>query len=86
MITNEDILRLAQVFPTKEDLKEYVSKSELFDFKDELFDKIDRVFGELKIIREEQLNHQQIHDDIQRDLDDLKSIPVIAQELKKKKR
>lgn len=54
------------------------------DFRNDILIKIDTVYKEVINMRQEQSAHQAKHDDIQGDLDEIKSIPIVAHELRKR--
>lgn len=91
MITSEDIKKMiaafAPIFATKQDLKELeermASKIELSDLKSDVMTKMDQVYGEVIAMRQEQVAHTQRHEDIDKSLKEIRSIPVIAHSLKK---
>lgn len=96
MITDRDIKKLEEKFVTKADLlsvklelKEDISKLEEKSVTNERFDqalgKLDYIIGELKEVREEQAAHSLRHDDIDREIAEIKSLPTVAHELKKRK-
>ena len=89
MITDDDIQKMLQVFATKQELKQEIEKlvtvEEFREKHDQTMTRIDAVFKELKDRREEQTVHMQDHEDIRKDIDDIKRVPVIAHELKKQK-
>jgi hypothetical protein len=88
MLTQDDLVKMSQIFVTKEDLRQmeerfdskYATKDELRNYAT----LVEKTLGELKNIRQEEEIHAQRHDDIEADLREIKSIPVIAHELKKK--
>ncbi len=69
MLTNQDILKLSTIFSTKQDTENLVTKSEfkaeITQLRNEILDLFDKVFGDLKLIHEEQLMHRQEHEDIE---------------------
>lgn len=65
MLSTNDIRKLIEVFATKEDLEELVTKTEFRKTLNDVLDKLDAVYGELKDFRQEQSAHHQIHEDIQ---------------------
>lgn len=89
MITRDDIIKLSNIFATKEDLKSavegLVNKEEFTEFKDQIFNRIDAVFKELIAMREEQAGHSLRHEDAEDRLSAVEKIPAIASELRKKK-
>jgi hypothetical protein len=54
------------------------------DRNDDVFTKMDQVYGEVIEMRQEQAAHRQEHDDIDKSLEDIKSVPIIAHQLRKK--
>lgn len=60
-------------------LEEIVSKR-----NDDVFTKMDAVYGEVISVRQEQVAHQLSHNRIDEVIEDIKSVPVIAHELRKK--
>lgn len=92
MLDDKDVNRLLQVFPTKQDLEKLATKEELDERFNTAFGKLDTIIGELKTVREEQSAHTIQHEDSDKSLrklaeevDDIKQIPAIAHELKRKK-
>lgn len=72
MLTKDDINKLIKVFLTKEDLervKEGLSTKKQFE---QVIEKLDSVYGELKDFRQEQSVHSSQHEEIGKDIDDLK--------------
>lgn len=72
---------LKGVFSNREELQRL---EERFDKKfDRVLNLVDAVLGEVKAMREEQATHVQRHDDIERDIKEIQSVPIIAHQLKK---
>lgn len=78
MLTVDDIKKLTEVFATKHDLKEFATKHELQELTNQVLDRLDSVFGEVKIMRQEQAAHSQVHEDIQERLTTIEAVPVIT--------
>lgn len=53
MLDNNDIVRLSEVFATKEDIKNLATKDELLEFKSEILDGQDEILKELKTLTQE---------------------------------
>lgn len=68
MLSASDIKKLIEVFATKEDLEELVTKTEFRKTLNDVLDKLDAVHLELKDFRQEQSAHHQIHEDIQEEI------------------
>jgi len=85
MITDKDIqkilLAFIPIFATKEDLKQFATKVELSELRNDVFTKMDQVYGEVKVMREEQSAHNLLHKKIDQDLAQIKSLPTISREL-----
>jgi hypothetical protein len=88
MLTQDDIIKMKEVFATKqdladlrEDLTEKMATKEQFN---QVMNGVDTVIGELKAFREEQAAHFLKHEEIDQDLAAIKAIPAIAHELKRK--
>lgn len=86
MITDEDIRKLTIAFKDRQE-----SDADIADLKDHFnlkFDnamtKMDQVYGEVINLRDEQKAHAQRHDDLEEDIRQIKSLPSIAHQLKKK--
>lgn len=72
MLTKDDIKKLIEVFATKLDLEQFVSKTEFRDTMDGVIGKIDAVYGELKDFRQEQSVHANQHEELREDIESLK--------------
>lgn len=85
MITNDDITKLIAVFKTRQEDDESLYKLEenLNQKFDRVMTQMDRFIGELKTIRQEQVTHVQRHEDLEKEVEEIKNIPAIAHELKK---
>ncbi len=72
MLTASDIKKLMQVFATKADLEELVTKSEFHQTMDDVIEKLDAVYGEVKLRREDQIVHAEVHRNLKEKIDDVK--------------
>lgn len=89
MISRDDIIKLSNVFATKEDLTDAVAgletKEDATEKHDRVMNGMDRVLKELIAMREGQAVHELKHEEIETRLTDIEKVPVIASELRKKK-
>lgn len=87
MLTDKDIQKMIVAFKTREESEQDLEKLEerLSEKHHEVLNKLDAVFGEVKEMRQEQSVHRQEHDDIDKRLDKIESVPAVAHELKKSK-
>lgn len=53
MLENKDIEKLAEVFATKEDIKEFSTKEDIIGFKDEILDGQDGILEKLGLLLQE---------------------------------
>jgi len=53
MLDNDDIIKLSEVFVTKEDLKDFATKSDVLAFKNEILTVQDKILEELKTLTQE---------------------------------
>jgi len=90
MLTISDIQKLTKFFATKQDIEKLPTKNDFDQLKESVLDRMDAVFGEVKVMREEQSLHFQQHDDnnlfnkaIDKRVSKIESVPVIAHEIKK---
>lgn len=60
-------------------------REEVRDSKNQLMERTDKVITELNTIRQEQAAHQLQHDSLEQELKEVKTLPIIAHELKKSK-
>lgn len=81
MITEADILKLSQVFATKQELQELGATMVTKEEFNKVMERLDAVYGEVIAMRQEQASHQAIHDHIEDRLHDIEHIPAIAHEL-----
>jgi len=63
MLTISDIQKLTKFFATKQDIEKLPTKNDFDQLKESVLDRMDAVFGEVKVMREEQSLHFQQHDD-----------------------
>lgn len=77
MLTVEDIKKLTQVFGTKQDLENLVTKQEFRDAMGKIMDRFDFLYGEVKMFRQEMtfLNNR---------VEKVEYTPTVASELKRK--
>jgi regulator of replication initiation timing len=88
----EDIKLLSEYFATKQDLhdlreelvEKFVTKQEMSDLRTI----VENIAGDIKEMKEENFFHRPEHEGIREELDEVKSLPTVAHELKlsKKKR
>lgn len=98
MITDKDIqkilLAFVPVFATKQDLEQFVTKSdlegEIDSLKSSVFTRMDAVYKEVVDMRQEQSAHFQQHEDNEETLKNhesrlhkIESLPLIAHQIKK---
>jgi hypothetical protein len=96
MITDDDVKKLEKTFATKIDLAVEVTKvkdelradiqnvEKRFETRfDQVMTGLDKVLVEVQAVRQEQTVHQSQHEDIEKDLAAIKSIPIIAHALKR---
>ena len=57
VLTKDDIRKLLEVFTTKTDLEDLVTKAEFKETMSEVLNKLDAVHGEVKDVRQEQSFH-----------------------------
>ncbi|MCX6719641.1 MAG: hypothetical protein NTV36_00820, partial [Candidatus Staskawiczbacteria bacterium] len=61
MLDGEDIVKLSEVFATKDDLKEleekFATKEDFNDFKDNSLSKLDEILDGLKTLKDEKIIH-----------------------------
>lgn len=62
----------------KEEIDKRPTRSDFEELKDGVYTRLDKVIGELKTFIEEQAAHSLRHDDIDKDLEAIKTIPAIA--------
>lgn len=72
MLTKDDIRKLIEVFATKDDLEQLVTKVEFHETMNNVLNKLDAVYGELKDFRQEQTVHSGQHEEIREDIELLK--------------
>lgn len=72
MLTKDDIRKLIEVFATKDDLEQLVTKAEFQETMNNVLNKLDAVYGELKDFRQEQTVHAGQHEEIREDIELLK--------------
>jgi hypothetical protein len=53
MLDNNDIVKLSEVFATKEDLKNFATKDDVLEFKNEILTGQDEILKELKALSQE---------------------------------
>lgn len=95
MLTIKDIQKLMETFATKYDLEKLVHRDEFDEKFNMVLTRLDAVYNsftvassaykELVDMRMDNATHMQSHRDIEEDLSKIKSIPIIAHELKKSK-
>ncbi len=91
MISEKDVQKLiiafSDIFPTKLELEEKIANLEEKFVTNERFDqamgKLDFIIGELKTIREEQSAHVLRHDDLEKDIREIRALPSVAHQIKK---
>jgi len=72
MLTKGDIKKLVEVFATKTDLEELVTRAEFKSTMDSVMNKLDAVYGEVKDVRQEQTVHWGQHQDLQVEIGNIK--------------
>jgi hypothetical protein len=55
MLDNNDIIKLSEVFATKDDIKELVTKKEFDDFKDKSLSKLDKILEGITPLEQEKV-------------------------------
>lgn len=91
MITDKDLQKLmvamANIFVTKEEANKTEERiiDTVRDMNSKVYNLVDKVIKELRDMRDEQAAHRVEHDDTNKRLDGIESIPAIAHELNKKK-
>ncbi len=55
MIDNNDIVKLSEVFVTKEDIKEFITKKDFDDFKDKSLSKLDKILEGIVPLKQEKV-------------------------------
>lgn len=83
MLSNEDIVKLAKLLATKQDIEALATKDELYGIKNDVMNKVDSVYKEVLAMRQEQSVHQNDHDDMHREIEEIKSVPAIAHQIKR---
>ena len=82
MITGDDVVKLSQVFATKEEFRLMEERmTEKFATKDQwnlVMNLVDKVLVEVKAMREEQAVHFSIHEEVNQRLDKLESVTGIS--------
>lgn len=53
MLNNKDIEKLSEVFATKEDIKDFVKKEDITEFKNEILGGQDEIIGKLNVLLDE---------------------------------
>lgn len=72
MLTKNDIQRLLEVLATRQDLEHLREEVATKAQYNNLIDKLDAVYVELKDFRQEQSIHTGQHEDLNKDIEDLK--------------
>ena len=72
MLSKSDIKKLLEVFATKTDLEELVTRAEFKSTMDSVINKLDAVYGEVKDVRQEQTVHWGQHQDLQVEIGNIK--------------
>lgn len=73
MLSKSDIKKLLEVFATKADLEELVTRVEFKSTMDSVMNKLDAVYGEVKDVRQEQTVHWGQHQDLREEIDSIKT-------------
>ena len=73
MLSKRDIKKLLEVFATKTDLEELVTRAEFKSTMDSVINKLDAVYGEVKDVRQEQTVHWGQHQDLREDIESVKT-------------
>ena len=73
MLTKGDIKKLVEVFATKTDLEELVTRAEFKSTMDSVMNKLDAVYGEVKDVRQEQTVHWGQHQDLREEIESVKT-------------
>ena len=73
MLSKSDIKKLLEVFATKTDLEELVTRAEFKSTMDSVINKLDAVYGEVKDVRQEQTVHWGQHQDLREDIESVKT-------------
>lgn len=55
MLDNNDIVKLGEVFATKDDLKNFVAKKDFDEFKDTSLSKLDEILDGVNLLKEEKI-------------------------------
>jgi uncharacterized protein YehS (DUF1456 family) len=55
MLDNNDILKLSEVFATKEDLKDFVKKIDFDEFKNTSLSKLDEILDGVNLLKQEKI-------------------------------
>ncbi|GEM_PF-7082116 len=55
MLDNNDIIKLSEVFVTKEDIKEFITKKDFDDFKDKSLSKLDKILEGIVPLKQEKI-------------------------------
>ncbi len=77
MLTLTDINKLTRIFATKHELQEVREEMATKDDMRRAITMLENVMGELKIMREEQIVHAYVHEEITEYIKDLKSRVVV---------
>ena len=73
MLSKSDIKKLLEVFATKTDLEELVTRAEFKSTMDSVINKLDAVYGEVKDVRQEQTVHWGQHQDLREEIESVKT-------------
>ena len=73
MLIKSDIKKLLEVFATKPDLEELVTRAEFKSTMDGVMNKLDAVYGEVKNVRQEQTVHWGQHQDLREEIESVKT-------------
>ena len=73
MLSKSDIKKLLEVFATKTDLEELVTRAEFKSTMDSVMNKLDAVYGEVKDVRQEQTVHWGQHQDLREEIESVKT-------------
>lgn len=86
-MTPEEILKSMRII-VREEVKGQLEpvRNEFVEKFDQVMTRMDKVYGEVKVRREEQAIHEASHEEIESRLSAVESVPVVAHELKKNKK
>lgn len=78
MLTSDDIKRLVDSFATRYDLERLATKDDLDKLRRDVMDKMDAIYKEVLDRRTEQDMHLALHERIDKRLNVIEKVPVIA--------